>query len=130
MKLASVRTLALSLGEVTEVPHHHLGSFRVCGKIFVTFPPDGEHIHVLVPEPLREAAIAMYPSFAEKLLWGGKVVGVRVRLAGAEPRIVKALVRSAWEHKAPKSLRQGGQHSRRHSPPGSAARPPEGRQDS
>jgi hypothetical protein len=105
MKFASVRTFARSLREVTEEPHHQFGSFRVRGKIFVTVPPDHEHIHVFVPEQQRELALAMYPSFTEKLLWGGKVVGVRVSLPLAEPPAVKALVRAAWEHKAPKALR-------------------------
>jgi hypothetical protein len=106
MKFAPIRTFALSLPEVTEAPHHHFGSFRVRGKIFVTIPPEQEHIHVFVSEQQREQALAMYPSFTEKLLWGGKVVGVRVALAAAEPHAVKALVRSAWQHKAPKALRQ------------------------
>ncbi|MEJ8859490.1 MmcQ/YjbR family DNA-binding protein [Variovorax robiniae] len=104
MKFAPVRTFALSLPEVTEEPHHHFGSFRVRGKIFVTIPPEQEHIHVFVPEQQREQALAMYPSFAEKLLWGSKVVGLKVALAGADPRAIKALVRAAWQHKAPKAL--------------------------
>jgi hypothetical protein len=91
---------------VTEEPHHQLSSFRVRGKIFVTIPPEQEHIHVFVSEQQCEQALAMYPSFTEKLLWGGKVVGVRIALAGADPRAVKALVRSAWQHKAPKALQQ------------------------
>ena len=106
MKFAQVRTFALSLPEVTEEPHHQFGSFRVRGKIFVTVPPQQEHIHVFVSEQQREQALAMYPSFAEKLLWGGKVVGLRVALADANLQAVKALVRAAWEHKAPKALLQ------------------------
>ena len=106
MRFASVHKFARSLPEVTEEPHHHLGSFRVRGKIFVTVPPNQRHIHVFVSERRREQALAMYPSFTEKLLWGGKVVGVKVLLAQAEPHAVKELVLSAWEHKAPKALRQ------------------------
>jgi hypothetical protein len=108
MKFAPVRTFALSLPEVTEEPHHQFGSFRVRGKIFVTIPPQQEHIHVFVSEQRREQALAMYPPFTEKLLWGGKVVGVRVALAGADLHAVKSLVRSAWQHKAPKALLQPG----------------------
>lgn len=106
MKLASVRTFARSLPEVTEEPHHQFGSFRVRGKIFVTVPPGEEHVHVFVAEQQRERLLAMYPSFVEKLLWGGKVVGIRIALVRAHPSAVKALVRAAWEHKAPKCLRQ------------------------
>jgi hypothetical protein len=76
----------------------------VRGKIFVTVPPDQQHIHVFVSEQQRELALVTYPSFVEKLLWGGKVVGIRIALAQADSGVVKALVRAAWEHKAPKTL--------------------------
>ena len=104
MKLAEVRRFALALPEATEEPHHELSSFRVRGKIFVTVPPDEDHIHVFASEPERELALAMYPAWVESLLWGGKVVGVRVRLAGASPSVVQGLVRSAWRFKAPAAL--------------------------
>ena len=71
MKFAALRTYALSLSEVTEQPHHHSGSFRVRGKIFVTIPPEQTHLHLFVSEEQREQALAMYPEFTEKLLWGG-----------------------------------------------------------
>lgn len=105
MKLNTVRTLALSWPEVTEEPHHHFGSFRVRGKIFVTMPPGDEYLHIFLPDVEREQALAMYPAFTEKLLWGGKVVGLKLALAKASPVAVKALVRQAWNFKAPQSLR-------------------------
>lgn len=104
MKLTEVRRFALSLPEVTEEPHHHFSSFRVRGKIFVTVPPENEHIHVFVNDTSREQALALYPEFIEKLLWGGKVRGIRIQLGAASPAAVKSLVRSAWAGKAPKSL--------------------------
>jgi YjbR len=104
MKIASVRSFALSLSEVTEEPHHHFSSFRVAGKIFVTVPPDQEHIHVFVPETAREQALATYPEFMEKLLWGGKVVGIRISLPSANAKVVKAIVKAAWSFKAPAVL--------------------------
>jgi hypothetical protein len=104
MKLAAVRTFALALPEVTEQPHFNYSSFRVRGMIFVTVPPDEENIHVFVPEAAREQALALYPTFTEKLLWGGKVVGLRIALATATPTAVKTLVRQAWTAKAPKAL--------------------------
>jgi hypothetical protein len=104
VKFSTVRKYALALPEVTEEPHHHFGSFRVRGKIFVTVPPDQEHVHVFVSDQQREQALALYPEFAEKLLWGGKVVGIRVSLATASVATVKRLVRQAWESKAPKVL--------------------------
>jgi hypothetical protein len=91
MKLDAVRKFALSLPGTTEEPHHQFGSFRVKGKIFVTVPPGEQHIHVFIAEEQREAALAMYPAFLEKLLWGAKVVGVRVSLANAIPNVVKPM---------------------------------------
>lgn len=104
MKYATFQAFAASLPEVTEAPHHHFGSFRVRGKIFATVPPERDCVHLFVDEPSREQALALYPAFTEKLLWGGKVVGLRVTLALATPGPVKQLVRQAWVHKAPKSV--------------------------
>jgi hypothetical protein len=105
MKISDVRRFALKLPEVTEEPHHESSSFRVRGKIFVTVPPQRTHIHVFVDEIVREQALALHAEFVEKLLWGGKVRGVRIQLASASPAAVKQLIRSAWASKAPKSIR-------------------------
>ena len=104
MRFAALRTFALSLPEVVESPHHDFTSFRIRGKIFVTAPPPQDVIHVFVSEAVRERALVVHAGFAEKLLWGGKVVGLRIRLAAAEPATVKDLVRQAWLNKAPRSL--------------------------
>ncbi len=100
LKLADVRRFALALPDVTEEPHHEYSSFRVRGKIFATAPPDGKHVHVFVDDDSREQAVELYPEFVEKLFWGGKVRGIRIRLASATPGVVKDLVRSAWLRKA------------------------------
>lgn len=97
MKIDTVRMHAMSLEAVTEEPHHEYSSFRVRGKIFVTVPPDEQFIHVFVAEADRERALAVYPDFLQKLLWGGKVVGLRVSLASATPAVVKLLVGKAYE---------------------------------
>lgn len=104
MKLAEIRRYAMSLPEVTEEPHHQSTSFRVRGKIFVTAPPNGDCIHVFIDETAREQAIALYPSFVEKLFWGSKVWGIRVILAAATSSVVKGFILSAWASKAPKPL--------------------------
>ena len=104
MKIGEARRYALSLPEATEAPHHHLSSFRVRGKIFATVPPDEEHLHVFVPEEEREIAVAANPEACEKLWWGKKVVGVRVRLDRAKAADVRRMLRSAWRGKAPKAL--------------------------
>lgn len=106
MKLSAVRRLALSLPETTEEPHFDYASFRVRGKIFVTVPPPGEYIHVFVDDLERERALALAPEWIEKLWWGKKVVGLRVRLAPARPALVEALVRNAWMRKAPAALKK------------------------
>jgi hypothetical protein len=103
MRFAQVRKYALSLPEVTEEPHFDRTSFRVAGKIFVTARPGESHIHVFVPEEHREPALALYPGQISKLLWGGKVVGLRIELADTAASVVNELVKRAWETKAPKS---------------------------
>lgn len=103
MNIAQVRRYAMSLAQVTEQPHHHFSSFRVGGKIFVTVPPEETHIHVFVTEEQREMALALEPGCLEKLLWGGKVVGLRVDLDKAPVGVVKRLVGQAWSHKVPKT---------------------------
>ncbi len=100
--MATVRKHALSFDAVTEQPHHEFSSFRVHGRIFVTVPPAGDVIHVFVGEEDRERALAMYPEWTEKLLWGGKVVGLRIALRSAIPSAVKALVGRACETRARK----------------------------
>jgi len=93
------RQLALTLPDVTEEPHHHFGSWRVRGKIFVTIPPGGELLHVFLPPDQREHALAMDPEFLEPLPWGRKIVGLRVQLPRADASTVLQLVRQAYEHK-------------------------------
>ena len=101
MTLAQIRKYALSLSGATEEPHFDRTSFRVNGKIFVTARPSDSHIHVFVPEQVREPAIAMHPDFVSKLLWGGKVVGLRVELPKADPAVVRDLVENAWRVRRP-----------------------------
>ena len=107
MRIDRVRRFALSLPEAVEAPHFDHASFRVGGKIFATVPPDQRHLHVFVGEEQREPALALHPGFIEKLPWGGKIVGLRITLAQAEPAVVETLLRQAWATKAPKRLRKG-----------------------
>src|SRR5271165_3784847 len=96
MTLAQVRRFALALPEVTEEPHFEYTSFRIRGKIIATAPPSGEFLHVFVADEARDLALAAEPAFLEKLLWGGKVCGLRVNLAKAKTTVVNELVRDAW----------------------------------
>jgi hypothetical protein len=104
MKFEQIRNQAMSLPEVTEEPHFDYLSFRVRGKIFITSPPDQKHVHLFVGEDDRELALTLHPDFAEKLMWGARVVGLRVALAKAKPAVVHQLIRKAWQNKAPKRL--------------------------
>lgn len=104
LTLAQVRRLALALPEVTEEPHFDRTSFRVRGKIFATAKPGEPFIHVFVGEDAREPALAMHPDCMTKLLWGGKVVGLRIALTQAPGAAVEDLVRAAWRAKAPRAL--------------------------
>lgn len=109
VKLDVVRRFALALPDTTEEPHHHYGSFRVRGKIFVTIPPGGELLHIFLPDEQREAALALYPEFLEPVVWGTRVLGVRAHLAQARKSIVLGLVEQAYTHKS----MQAGANTRR-----------------
>jgi hypothetical protein len=100
VKLEEVRKVALALPDTTEEPHHHFGSFRVRGKIFVTIPPGGELLHIFLPTEQRELALAMDPEFLEPVHWGSKVLGVRANLPLARKATVLSLVRLAYAFKA------------------------------
>src|SRR5215470_8210010 len=112
MNVTQVRRYALSLPHATEEPHFEYSSFRVNGKIFVTVPPDGRHIHVFVDDEERERTLAVHSKFVEKLLWGGKVRGLRVSLSKAPPGVVNDLIRAAWARKAPKRLVEAAEKPR------------------
>lgn len=101
MKPERVAELALALPEATKAPHFQARSFRVRGRIFATLPPDGAHLHVFVDDQVRDQALAMNPQQLEALPWGGRIVGLRVRLAGAAESLVGQLLRQAWVAKSP-----------------------------
>ena len=111
MTLDEARSVALGLPETAEAPHFHYTSFRVAGKIFLTAPPEGTHLHCFVDEPTRELALAAVPECCEALWWGERVAGLRVALSDAPDQELRHWIHSAWRHKAPKRLlkqAQGG----------------------
>jgi hypothetical protein len=110
MNVEQVRRIALALPSVSEEPHFEFASFRIGGKIFATLPPDAQHLHVFVDEEQRQIALALEPDATERLLWGKRVVGLRLRLAGAKPALVKRLLAQAWSRKAPKRLLAAASH--------------------
>ena len=104
MNARDVRRLALSLPQAREQPHFHLASFRVDGKMFATLAPDGSYLNVFVDDAQRELMTSVDPKAYETLWWGKKVMGLHVHVAAAKSRDVQALLRAAWERKAPKCL--------------------------
>ena len=104
MQLDQLRSYALSLPETSEEPHFNYSSFRVKGKIFVTVPPDEKFAHVFVDDEQRDMAVTLYPEAIQPLMWGKKIVGVRISMAKAKVGFVRGLVHSAWARRAPRSL--------------------------
>jgi uncharacterized protein YdhG (YjbR/CyaY superfamily) len=95
VKLAQVRRLALALDAATEGSVRDHASFRVHGKIFATVPPDGEHLHVFVPQAEHDRALLLHPQCMQKLLGSRKVPGLRIHLPNAPPQAVKGLLGAA-----------------------------------
>lgn len=104
MNIDQVRRFAMSLPEANEAPHFNFSSFRVKGKIFATVPPDENHLHLFVDETKREMMVEIAPDAYEKLWWGKKVVGLRVKLALANALDIETLLKDAWRLKAPRAL--------------------------
>lgn len=103
MKLREVRRLALSLAESSEKGHHGIPSFRVGDKIFATVPDD-EHLHVMTGPDETEMAVHAAPNACEELWWGGRLAGVRVKLAAVDLDLITVLLNEAWRRKAPRRL--------------------------
>ena len=103
MKSREARRLALALPEATEQDHHGFPSFRVGGKIFATLPDD-EHLNVMLGAADVELALTLARSSCEAVMWGQRLAGVRVTLPAADGKHVAALLRMAWEGKAPRRL--------------------------
>jgi uncharacterized protein YdhG (YjbR/CyaY superfamily) len=99
VKYDDAKRYALSLPGVTEEPHFGVPSFRVNKRIIVTVPP-GNMLHVFVSGEERDMCLMVYAGCTEKVLWGGKVVGVRVFLAKATRGAVEDLIMRAWKHRA------------------------------
>jgi hypothetical protein len=56
---------------------------------------------IFVADEHREPALLVEPGVIEKLLWGGKVRGLRVALRKAKMPMVAGLLKKAWLRKAP-----------------------------
>jgi hypothetical protein len=92
------RTLALELPDAIEQDHHGRPSFRVRGRIFATLW-DQEHMNVMLDEPGIHTAVQAHPAACSEVWWGRRLAAVRVELSLAEPELLRALLRDAWEGK-------------------------------
>jgi hypothetical protein len=106
MTLAHVLRAGLAPPATEQTPHHDMGSLRVAGKIFLTWPAEGSRVHLFVPVERAEALAAANPGEAELLYWGAKVCGLRVPLPAAEGLPLAAWIEEAWAAKAPARLRR------------------------
>jgi hypothetical protein len=104
MKLEAARRFALSLPGTTEEPHHEMSSLRVEGRIYATVTPDHEYLHVFVDHDEIERMVATDPDACERLHWGSKIMGLRIRIAEARSDMLEELLYLAWRRKAPKSI--------------------------
>jgi len=68
------RTLALTFPDVTEEPHFEKSSFRLYGKIFMTFHTDKNQVMLFLPE-LEQSVFSASDSsaiFPVKGYWGSR----------------------------------------------------------
>ena len=78
---------------------------RIRGRVVTSHVPLFTS-YVFLNSDRDERALALAPDWVEKLWWGKKVVGLRVRLVPARPALVEALMRNAWMRKAPAALKK------------------------
>jgi len=109
MTADDIRAVALSLPEAVEQPHFEKTSFRVAGKIFATFTPDGARLMVKLPEEIKAALKQSDPEAILPLpgAWdrGGSTL---IEVARMDPDKVADLIRLAWRTVAPAKLRGQG----------------------
>lgn len=109
MKAEQVRALALALAlpGMVEKPHFELSSFRLePGGIVATLTADGAELRVFLKnEEARDAWLRREPQAITAQLWGGKRVGLAVRLALARSTWVRELLEQAWQERAPRAGR-------------------------
>lgn len=103
MKQSEVQKIALSLPQTTEEPHFNRSSFRIRGKVFATAIPNEHYLNIIASDSVREPALKIYADCLEPLVWGKKVLGLRVNLLKARSEMVSELLELAWKEKAPKS---------------------------
>ncbi len=97
------RRLALALPEAIEADHHGRPSFRVAGAIFATLW-DERTLNAMLDEDGIRTAVHELPAGCSERFWGKRLAAVQIDLGAIEDAQLAALLRDAWEHKAPARL--------------------------
>lgn len=100
--MAQLRKAALALPETEEGTHFGMVAFSVRGKGFASVTDDGR-VQLQLPDARAEEFLEQH-QVGERLVRQGTPIGVRVALADVNGMVLNALVRAAWQHRAPKRL--------------------------
>jgi hypothetical protein len=104
MTPGAFRKLVLSLPGSHEEPHFDRTSFRVGKRIFATMTADGEE--AMVPVRPLELCFAMLKSKPEIFFsyrgWTERNGSLGIRLAKADPGLLRQLLHEAWARIAPR----------------------------
>jgi hypothetical protein len=100
---AEARRLALALPETVEQDHHGRPSFRVGAAIFATLWDD-RTVNAMLDEDGIRTAVHELPGACSERYWGKRLSAVQIDLGEIGSARLAALLRDAWEHKAPARL--------------------------
>lgn len=101
------RKLALSFPDVTEEPHFEKPSFRINGKIFMTFHTGINHAMLILPE-LEQSVLTSYDInviYPVKGFWGSRGATM-FDLKKVKKSIFKNALQSAYTKAAGKNKKQ------------------------
>jgi hypothetical protein len=101
--VARVRKGALELPEVEERTHFGAVAFYVRDKSVASLTKDGERVQFSLPADQVDVVVAEHPE-AEPIVRQGTTIGVGLRRADLDVRVLDRLLRQAWEARAPKRL--------------------------
>ena len=104
MKASQIRRIALGLPEAEEVQTWGEATFRVRGKIFCMFSPDGNGASIKGSLEQQTELIASDPSVYSVASYVGRFGWVAVDVARADAGEVAELIEDAWRRTAPKRL--------------------------
>ena len=100
--LDDVRRIALALPEVQEKAHFGMPSFRVADKGFASVTKDGSRLLLHLDKAVVDAELPQ--GGCQRLTRGATLVGLDVDLVALDMDRLGLLVRSAWRHRASRTL--------------------------